>query len=50
MSPEEWAFKISELIREAEAEGMRFFVSDGDFLITIDSDDSWDELSGVMIW
>lgn len=33
MSPNEWAVKIQELIEQAENDGMRFHVRDGDFRV-----------------
>lgn len=50
MSPEEWAEDIKSLIEQAEDEGMRFFILEGDFRISGHpwSRDIHDD--GVIVW
>lgn len=39
VSPEEWAFKISELIKEAEADGMEVVIAQGDLYVWVSNND-----------
>lgn len=51
MSPEEWAFKIGELIEEAESQGMKFYIDHGDFMVSTDEFDyeNYPDV-GYMVW
>jgi len=39
MSPEEWAFKISELIKEAEADGVDVCIDSGSLVVWVSDND-----------